>query len=96
MTFLLLVNVVLHKRKSWTEISRFDVALQMDREPLGDGSSGVVHLALWHGARAAVKIMADRYGTMGHKVRPLLKEIRLHQSIHHEFITQLYGASTLE
>lgn len=92
----LCVHLMLHKRKSWTEISRFDVSLERDREPLGDGSSGVVRLARWHGACVAVKIMADPYGTVGRKVRRLLKEIRLHQSLHYEFITQLYGASISE
>lgn len=88
----LLVHVVHHKTKNWTDISRSDIEL-IDGPCLDFGSSGRVHLARWHGALVAVKIMGDPHGTVGHKVRGLLREIRVHQSLQHEFITQLFGAS---
>lgn len=93
MTSVLLVHVALYKTKNWTDISRSDIEL-IDASCLGFGSSGIVRRARWHGARVAVKIMGDPHGTVGHKVRGLLREIRVHQSLQHEFIIQLFGAST--
>lgn len=84
----------LQKPRNWTEINRSDIELESDHEMLGNGSSGVVKLARWHGARVAVKIILDPDGTVGHEIRKLLRELRIHQNLQHEFITQLYGAST--
>lgn len=80
---------------SWTEIDPTDVAFR-DHEPLGSGAFSTVRLANWKGSSVAVKIMNDSNRASHDIVRALRAEVRVHESLHHEFITHLYGACTIK
>ncbi|CAM9651046.1 unnamed protein product, partial [Scytosiphon promiscuus] len=61
---------------------------------LGSGGFGEVCTAKWKGADVAVKRLLGT-GLPRESVHALRKEIRLHSSLHFEFVAQLYAASTI-
>ncbi|CAN0068607.1 unnamed protein product, partial [Ectocarpus sp. 12 AP-2014] len=78
----------------WVEI---DYGTDLDFEGsniLGSGGFGEVRTAKWNGADVAVKHLLAS-GLQRDSVRALRKEIRLHSSLHFDFVAPLYAASTI-
>lgn len=78
----------------WVEID-YDQDLDFKGSTmLGSGGFGEVRTAKWNGADVAVKhLMAS--GLKIDAVHALRKEIRLHSSLHFDFVAPLYAASTI-
>ncbi|CAM9480272.1 unnamed protein product [Ectocarpus sp. 6 AP-2014] len=78
----------------WVEID-YDKDLDLDGSTLlGSGGFGEVRTAKWNGADVAVKHLLTG-GLQRDCIRSLRKEIRLHSSLHFEFVAALYAASTI-
>lgn len=84
------------QRYSWTEINPADVQFQDGTSPLGSGAFSTVKLARWEGTRVAVKMMNDSSCASPDTIRTLRGEVRVHERLHHEFITHLFGACTMK
>lgn len=79
----------------WTEVDPSDVTFYNSQKVLGSGASSRVQLARWKGSEVAVKIMHASDCPSLDTIRALRKEVRVHERLRHKFITQLYGACTL-
>ncbi|CAB1099821.1 unnamed protein product [Ectocarpus sp. CCAP 1310/34] len=78
----------------WVEID-YDKDLDFGGSTLlGSGGFGEVRTAKWNGADVAVKHLLTG-GLQRDCIRSLRKEIRLHSSLHFEFVAALYAASTI-
>lgn len=84
------------QRYSWTEINPTDVKFVSEDESLGSGAFSIVRPARWKGASVAVKLMKDSNSASPDTIHDLRKEVRVHERLHHEFITHLYGACTMK
>lgn len=84
------------QRYSWTEINPADVQFQHDEPPLGSGAFSTVRLARWERSWVAVKIMNDSSCASPETIRILRGEVRVHERLHHDFITHLFGACTMK
>lgn len=80
---------------SWTEVDPSDVKFYDARKSLGFGASSMVKLARWKGSDVAVKIMHASDHHSFDTSRALRRELRVHERLRHKFITQLYGACTM-
>ncbi|CAN0096500.1 unnamed protein product [Ectocarpus sp. 12 AP-2014] len=78
----------------WVEIDYGEDLNFEGSKILGSGGFGEVRTAKWNGADVAVKHLLAS-GLPRDSVRALRKEIRLHSSLHFDFVTPLYAASTI-
>lgn len=81
------------EQEGWNEINYDELDFEGSKL-LGFGSFGKVRTARWRGAHVAVKDLTSN-GIDSDDIRSLRKEMRLHASLHFEFVVHLYAASTV-